>query len=77
MFYFGLDEQGLINSHIFDRKISNLRPQPLKVATYPWLRAGASWSSDLLGGRARMPRGLVVAAEIDETKSSLLDLLTV
>lgn len=27
MFYFGLDPAGLINSHIFDRKISNFRPQ--------------------------------------------------
>jgi hypothetical protein len=26
-FYFGLDRQGLIETHIFDRKISNLRPK--------------------------------------------------
>jgi hypothetical protein len=27
MFYFGLDATGLINSHIFDRKITNFKPQ--------------------------------------------------
>ena len=33
MFYFGLDPAGLINSHIFDRKISNFRPQgPIMAA---------------------------------------------
>ena len=26
MFYFGLNKQGLIETHIFDRKISNLKP---------------------------------------------------
>jgi hypothetical protein len=27
MFYFGLDKEGLIETHIFDRKISNLEPE--------------------------------------------------
>lgn len=51
MFYFGLDENGLISTHIFDRKISNLRPSPLpNTAMYPWLRNAPQWSSDLLVG---------------------------
>jgi hypothetical protein len=27
MFYFGLDKEGLIETHVFDRKISNLKPE--------------------------------------------------
>jgi hypothetical protein len=27
MFYFGLNKEGLIETHIFDRKISNLKPE--------------------------------------------------
>ena len=61
MFYFGLDGEGLIDSHIFDRKISNLRPQmPVNTATYPWLKSTTSWSPSLLGGGAQ--RGGLVSA---------------
>lgn len=50
MFYFGLDSNGLIETHIFDRKISNFRSSPLhSVQSYPWLRANVpKWSSDLV-----------------------------
>lgn len=52
MFYFGLDESGLICSHVFDRKISNLRPSLLTPSStqFPWLRPKALWSTDLLAG---------------------------
>ena len=30
MFYFGLNKEGLIETHIFDRKISNLKPEEEK-----------------------------------------------
>ena len=54
MFYFGLDSEGLIDSHIFDRKITNLRPQmPVNTATYPWLKSTTGWSPSLLGGSQR------------------------
>lgn len=33
MFYFGLDPTGLINTHIFDRKVSNFKPQGPIVAS--------------------------------------------
>ena len=33
MFYFGLDPSGLINTHIFDRRISNFKPQGPVIAT--------------------------------------------
>lgn len=39
MFYFGLNNEGLIDTHIFDRKISNLRPSsPAAARSYPWFR---------------------------------------
>jgi len=50
MFYFGLDQEGLINTHIFDRKIETLKPAPINVKAYPWLRAaGPTWSPELVG----------------------------
>lgn len=53
MFYFGLDNSGLISSHIFDRKISNLKPTPV-IATgqFPWIQKRSSWQADLLTGVA-------------------------
>ena len=50
MFYFGLDDEGLINTHIFDRKINTMKPaQQLNTKSYPWLRtAGPSWNPDLI-----------------------------
>lgn len=39
MFYFGLDERGLIYSHTFDRKISNLNEKMvLPIEKIPWLK---------------------------------------
>ena len=58
MFYFGLDSEGLIQTHIFDRKITNLRSSPFHVASYPWLRANApQWSEELVGARVPVPAG--------------------
>lgn len=50
MFFFGLDEQGFINSHVFDRKVSNMSPKPLyaHAMNLPWLRSTPVWSPDLL-----------------------------
>ena len=48
MFYFGLDGEGLINSHTFDRKVSTKGPQPLNTQLYPWLRSMPLWSPDLV-----------------------------
>lgn len=48
IFYFGLDGDGLINSHIFDRKISNLRPSLLSPKLYPWITALPSWQTEKL-----------------------------
>lgn len=51
MFYFGLNSEGLIETHIFDRKISNHKSSPrVSVQSMPWLRAAPQWSSELLGG---------------------------
>ena len=61
VFYFGLDSEGLISTHVFDRKISTLRPSsPISASSMPWLRAGPQWSQDLLTGR--IP-GLVAACD--------------
>lgn len=47
--YFGLNSEGLIDTHIFDKKISNMTPQrPVQVA-YPWLRPdGSEWKPELV-----------------------------
>jgi hypothetical protein len=68
MFYFGVDSEGLIESHIFDRKVSNFRPQNPVVATasMPWLRSAPAWSTDLLGGVSRPQRGGLVSACAEE-----------
>jgi hypothetical protein len=81
MFFFGLDETGLINTHIFDRKISNLRPSPQTAHTYPWLRASPSWSADLLVGvgggmGAEFPQSVLAAADF-EACTSMDDTATV
>jgi hypothetical protein len=74
MFYFGLDRNGLINSHIFDRKISNLTPQNLKIDTYAWLRPRVSmWSADLVSGKLS-PR-TVFSTESDSKEQTILDFL--
>ena len=68
MFYFGINSEGLIESHIFDRKVSNFRPQtPVNTASMPWLRSAPAWSTDLLGGVSRpQGGGLVSACEEEE-----------
>jgi hypothetical protein len=68
MFYFGLDSEGLISTHIFDRKISNLRPTPMPASSYPWLRAGTkTWSGELV--EVPFPEiGLVGAIETQNSK---------
>jgi hypothetical protein len=39
MFFFGLNSDGLIRSHTFDRKISTLNTQQLmNTASYPWIQ---------------------------------------
>jgi len=50
MFYFGIDQNGLIDTHVFDRKVSNMKPSPLKAYTYPWIRSSPSWTPELLRG---------------------------
>lgn len=50
MFYFGLDDEGFISSHVFDRKVSNLRPfEKLQAVNLPWLRSSPTWTPDLVG----------------------------
>lgn len=45
MFYFGLDKQGLIETHIFDKKITNQDRNPfVTTQNYPWIKnAVAPW----------------------------------
>ena len=74
MFYFGLDSDGFVDSHTFDRKISNFRPQnKISVGSgqMPWLRGNsAGWTADLLGGGAvSRPNGGLVAA-CEESKAN-------
>lgn len=60
-FFFGLDTLGLINAHTFDRKITNLRPNPLLTSSYPWLQATPQWAEDLLAPAPVPKRGLVTS----------------
>lgn len=49
MFYFGLNAEGLIDTHIFDRRITNLRPNPvMSVSQMPWLRKNTQWEKNLV-----------------------------
>lgn len=50
MFYFGLNEDGYISSHVFDRKISNKSGFPVSGASMPWLRAASTWEPRLVAG---------------------------
>lgn len=55
MFYFGLDGNGLISSHIFDRKISHFKPSLISasVSQFPWLQKRANvWQPDLVTNHA-------------------------
>ena len=48
MFYFGLDSQGYISSHSFDRKISKKTPiNQIKTKSFPWLQSSSPWSPEL------------------------------
>jgi hypothetical protein len=69
-FFFGVDETGLINAHTFDRKITNLRPNPLTASSYPWLKADTQWADEFITAPAPK-RGLVTSfTEISSEKSS-------
>lgn len=49
MFYFGLNDDGLISSHVFDRKISKKTPMPADARQYPWIvAANAKWDAELI-----------------------------
>jgi hypothetical protein len=54
-FYFGLNDQGLIDTHIFDSTISTFSQTPVKAHQYPWLRNTPQWSADLIKGRVPVP----------------------
>ena len=61
MMFFGLDEEGLINNHVFDQKIRNFRPKPLAaIGAMPWLRPG-TFSGEVVGGQNKAPGRLVYA----------------
>lgn len=70
MLYFGLDRNGFIDTHIFDRKISNSAPAKPKTApAYAWLRQqGPQWEPQLV--RAATAGGVPVDASIDSSSSS-------
>mmetsp|Transcript_28914 Transcript_28914/g.29255 ORF Transcript_28914/g.29255 Transcript_28914/m.29255 type:complete len:270 (+) Transcript_28914:133-942(+) len=81
MFYFSLDHEGLIQAHTFDKKVSTMRPSGVSTASYPWLRARTTWSSELIGAvasenvlRAKLNEG----KESDDTneEGNVLDLLS-
>lgn len=61
MFYFGLDNNGLISSHIFDRKITNLKPSSvMSVSQFPWLqKRAAMWQPDLVVGSNTQNSGFI------------------
>ena len=76
MFYFGLNNDGFINTHIFDQKISNFTPARPKLAPgYPWLRKGPEWTPDLIkapslgcGREAHSSKGVSSAVATTESE---------
>jgi hypothetical protein len=55
MFYFGLNEEGLIDSHVFDRQITSFTPAA-QISKMPWLRVAhtnteADFGAVLAGSR--------------------------
>jgi hypothetical protein len=50
MFYFGLNEDGLIDSHVFDRQITNFSPQA-QIPKMPWLRSAVTADFGVAQGR--------------------------
>ena len=82
-FYFGLDREGFISSHTFDRKVptmGNKRPLLAGAAQYPWLQSSSAqgeWTPDLLVGAlstsvSRPTRTLSGAAERDDWEDMCL-----
>lgn len=49
MFYFGLNDEGLIDSHVFDRQITNFSPQA-QISKMPWLRSSTTTDFSALQG---------------------------
>jgi len=83
MFYFGLDSEGLIESHTFDKKISTMRPSPLlNVKSYPWLKSGPQWNGELVGAAFATPDSVLSSTTNDgrdgnvHESVNVLDLLT-
>lgn len=83
MFYFGLDSEGLIESHTFDKKISTMRPSPLQnVKSYPWLKSsGPQWTGELVGAAFMTPDSILSSMTKEGEDSNgqepnVLDLLT-
>ena len=89
MMFFGLDEEGLINNHVFDQKISNFRPKPLAaIGSMPWLRPG-QFGGEMVGSKApgRLVYNVVGASgeadsiikemfEMSDSKSTWMELLS-
>jgi len=61
MFFFGLDSTGLINTHIFDRKVTPFKPAGPVVSksSIPWLRSAPSGGADFLRQKGALQKGLV------------------
>jgi len=79
MFYFGLNSNGLIETHTFDRKISKMKPNSLlNPQLYPWIRAASpKWNEELVG----VPSWFQdiksdIATNMNGKKETLLDLLS-
>jgi hypothetical protein len=49
MFYFGLDSNGFIDSHLIDRRIKPSKPSaPLNIYSIPWLSRPVKEEPELL-----------------------------
>jgi len=74
LFYFGLNHEGLIDTHIFDRKISNFKPSPpANARAYPWFRvANSIWKGQeqLAPSPVPIPAYATLADQIIESLSS-------
>jgi hypothetical protein len=56
IFYFGLNREGLIDTHLFDNKIWTYKSPPVKVKS-SWAQASTAWNPVPEGGRAAVPEG--------------------
>lgn len=84
MFYFGLNKEGLIDSHIFDKKVSTFTPSPVAAKLYPWLQPSqAVWREELIAGAPAYSSTLVdnilhQNIEVNNEKNSvILELLSI